>query len=97
MKTWRVALVRVDGRAVDAKTAVLRYLSAWIGPLAALIAYSLLHPLDLGAHAAWWLPVGYVWPIVDRERQFLHDRIAGTRIVMAPARPSTAAPAQPQN
>jgi uncharacterized RDD family membrane protein YckC len=23
----------------------------------------------------------YLWAFVDRERQFLHDRIAGTRIV----------------
>lgn len=95
MKTWRMALVRPDGRPVDAKAAVLRYLAAWIGPLAGLLAYAILHPLNLGAHAAWCLAIGYVWPIVDPERQFLHDRIARTRIVMAPARPSSAGPAPP--
>jgi uncharacterized RDD family membrane protein YckC len=83
MKTWRLALVRSDGRVVDAQTAVLRYLGGWIGPLAALVAYAALHPMNLGAHAAWLLPIGYVWPLVDPDRQFLHDRIAGTRIVMA--------------
>ena len=86
-----------DGRNVDARAAVMRYLSAWIGPFAALVAYEFLHPLNLGAHAAWWLLVGFVWPIVDRERQFLHDRIAGTRLVMAPARPSSGAPAPPRS
>ena len=96
MKTWRITLVRVDRRSLDAKAAVLRYLAAWIGPLAALLAYALLHPLNHGAHAAWWLVLGYVWPIVDPERQFLHDRIAGTRLVMAPVLPSSAAPAPPR-
>ena len=26
--------------------------------------------------------IGIVWALVDRDRQFLHDRIAGTRIVL---------------
>ena len=26
--------------------------------------------------------VGFIWALVDRERQFLHDRLAGTSIVM---------------
>jgi len=97
MKTWRMAPVRADGRPVDAKTAVLRYLAAWIGPLAALVAYALLHPRNLGIHAAWCLALGYLWPIVDPQRQFLHDRIAGTRLVMAPEPPSSAAPAPPRH
>jgi uncharacterized RDD family membrane protein YckC len=29
------------------------------------------------------LGVGLLWAFVDRDRQFLHDRIAGTRIVQA--------------
>jgi uncharacterized RDD family membrane protein YckC len=28
--------------------------------------------------------VGYWWALVDRDRQFLHDRIAGTRLVRVP-------------
>jgi uncharacterized RDD family membrane protein YckC len=27
---------------------------------------------------------GYLWPLVDRDGQFLHDRLAGTRLVSAP-------------
>lgn len=27
--------------------------------------------------------LGFLWPLIDRERQYLHDRIAGTRIVFA--------------
>src|SRR5262245_51827330 len=29
------------------------------------------------------LGAGFLWACVDRDRQFLHDRLAGTRIVMA--------------
>lgn len=28
--------------------------------------------------------IGIVWALVDRDRQFLHDRLAGTRIIFAP-------------
>jgi len=29
--------------------------------------------------------LGFLWAFVDRDRQFLHDRLTGTRIVRAPA------------
>lgn len=31
--------------------------------------------------------VGLLWALVDRERQFLHDRLAGTRVVLRSAVP----------
>jgi uncharacterized RDD family membrane protein YckC len=30
------------------------------------------------------LGAGIVWALFDRDRQFLHDRLAGTRIIFAP-------------
>lgn len=37
--------------------------------------------------AAWpsicFLGIGLLWSLIDRDRQFLHDRLAGTRIVNA--------------
>jgi uncharacterized RDD family membrane protein YckC len=33
------------------------------------------------------LPVSILWALVDRDRQFLHDRLAGTRLI--DARPTT--------
>lgn len=37
--------------------------------------------------AAWFsvlfLGIGFVWALFDKDRQFLHDRLAGTRIVMS--------------
>ncbi|MBU3694414.1 MAG: RDD family protein [Rhodocyclaceae bacterium] len=32
------------------------------------------------AVAALTLPVSVLWPLIDRERLFLHDRLAGTRV-----------------
>jgi len=32
------------------------------------------------------LPVSIVWALLDRDGQFLHDRLAGTRLVKADAR-----------
>jgi len=33
--------------------------------------------------ALFLLPLSIVWVLVDRDRQFLHDRLAGTRLVIA--------------
>lgn len=37
--------------------------------------------------------LGFLWALVDRDRQFLHDRLAGTAIVEATAPPRAAGPA----
>ena len=34
--------------------------------------------------AALLLPVSIAWALFDRDRQFLHDRLAGTRLVSVP-------------
>lgn len=81
MKTWRLALVDVAGAPLSRRTALLRYLATWVGPVLALAAYGALHPLGWGAHAAWLVAFNFLWALVDPARQFLHDRIAGTRIV----------------
>jgi uncharacterized RDD family membrane protein YckC len=81
MKTWRMRLVRADGRAVDLRTVALRYAAAWIGPLLAVAAYAALAPTGHPRLALWMLPFNYAWAFVDRDRRFLHDRIAGTRLV----------------
>ena len=35
----------------------------------------------------WLGGIGLLWALIDRDRQFLHDRLAGTCIVLLPARP----------
>jgi len=82
MKTWRLRLVCADGSSPDRRTALLRYVAAWLGPLFAVLAYAALRPAGLGAHALWLVGFNFLWAFVDRERRFLHDRIAGTWIVL---------------
>ncbi len=86
LKTWRMRLVRRDGGTLPARTALLRYAAAWIGPAAALAADLALAPTGHRRWAACLLAVNYAWALVDRDRAFLHDRIAGTRIVVDPRR-----------
>jgi uncharacterized RDD family membrane protein YckC len=82
-KTWRLRVVTRTGAVLDGKRALLRYFAVWIGPLLAVALYTLLLPHGLGKLAALALVVNFLWALVDAERQFLHDRIAGTRIVRA--------------
>jgi uncharacterized RDD family membrane protein YckC len=81
MKTWKLALLAHDGGSVDARRALARYLAAWIGPALGLAAYVLLKPQGAGALAWPLFALNWVAAFVDRDRQFLHDRIAGTRVV----------------
>ena len=82
MKTWRIRIVTGAGRNLTLTTALVRYVAAWIGPALALSAYASMRPLGFPAYALWLvmfaLLFNYLWAIVDRDRQFLHDRIAGT-------------------
>jgi uncharacterized RDD family membrane protein YckC len=81
MKTWRMRIVNAQGEPLGYKAALVRYLAAWIGPGLALIAYALLRPQGLGPVALVMLPLNYFAALFDPDKQFLHDRIAGTRIV----------------
>jgi uncharacterized RDD family membrane protein YckC len=83
MKTWKLALVTSSGAPLDLRRALLRYLAAWLAPAATLGCYALLQPQGYGALAWPLLALNWLAAFVDRDRQFLHDRIAGTRIVSA--------------
>jgi uncharacterized RDD family membrane protein YckC len=95
MKTWRVRVVSRAGGAVMPRTALVRYCAAWIGPGLALLAYAAMAPAGYARGTLWLAALNYAWAFVDPERQFLHDRIAGTRIVMAPPTPSPAGGTSP--
>ena len=41
------------------------------------------------------LPVSVLWALFDRDRQFLHDRLAGTRLVAISAVPPTTSSSSP--
>jgi uncharacterized RDD family membrane protein YckC len=81
MKTWRMHITRRDGGNLDGRTALLRYIAAWIGPALALAGYVALQRTGAARAALLLLGVNYLWVAVNRDRQFLHDVLAGTRLV----------------
>jgi uncharacterized RDD family membrane protein YckC len=83
MKTWRIRLVAVDGAPVTYGRALLRFLLCWLWILPGLALAWLL-----GAQTSLliWIPLlnMLLWALtarLDPQHQFLHDRIAGTRLV----------------
>ena len=80
-KTWRIRIVDGNSRPIGRKTALLRYLAAWIGPALALAVYAALPATPFRRYALLLAGVNYAFALVDRDRRFLHDRIAGTRVV----------------
>ncbi len=89
MKTWHVRLIEANGGPVGTRRAVARYLLLWIFVLPTL---AFLAMFDIGGWAAVAalaaaLLLPPFWALVDRDRQFVHDRIVGTRLVSARADP----------
>jgi uncharacterized RDD family membrane protein YckC len=82
MKTWRLAMESTEGAPVSVPRAALRYAACWIGPALAIAAYAALRPLGYDRWAVALLAVNYAWALVNSDRQFLHDRVPGTRIVV---------------
>ncbi|MGV7210300.1 RDD family protein [Oxalobacteraceae bacterium A2-2] len=89
MKTWRIRVALPDGALPPPRVAALRYLLAWMWVLPALL-------LDYAVGLQRWQALGAVlagillWSLtafLDRDRQFLHDRLAGTRLLQLPKPP----------
>lgn len=81
-KTWHLKLVAADGSPVVLKQAVIRYLATWIGPALGLAMFLLIGTRG----SAWWILgtfANFLWALGDPARQFLHDRIAGTRVLQS--------------
>jgi uncharacterized RDD family membrane protein YckC len=87
MKTWRIKLVKVGYAKLPWHAAVVRYMMAWGWFLPALAVCYLFGIKDKGqvgiaitvGIAAWALTA-----FLDKDRQFLHDRVAGTRLISLP-------------
>lgn len=82
-KTWRLRLVTRDGRPPTWRQALLRYAAGWLGPALAIAGYAALRPFGHAPDALAFLALDYVFALVDRDHQFLHDRIAGTRVIVS--------------
>jgi len=85
MRAWHVRLVTRDGRPVTQARALSRYLASWVWFVPALASASLAHLQS----AAQILALLFVWVVayaltalMHPERQFWHDALCGTRLVM---------------
>jgi uncharacterized RDD family membrane protein YckC len=87
MKTWRLRLT-ADGQArVPLRTAALRYLLAWGWFLPALIVcgvFGLKGKAEVSVAIAAGVLAWGLTAFLDKDRRFLHDRLAGTRLVQMP-------------
>ena len=90
MKTWRFRVVNVNGKRVSWGRAILRFFSAlfFFGPACAGVLL-LFFPARLSPLITMWaffpLMATVLYARFDVDGQFLHDRLAGTRIEDAPA------------
>lgn len=98
MKTWRIKLVKVGHATVPFKAAALRYVLGWGWVLPALIVCWRFH-LTGKSQVAGALAINIVlWGMtvfLDKDRQFLHDRLAGTRLIALPKPVKAGKPAKP--
>lgn len=83
MKTWNIRVVDTAGQAISQPRALLRYVCTWLWFLPPLAAMA---PFHFPAGETMVLLFGWVacWALLSRfhpQRQFLHDALAGTRLV----------------
>lgn len=86
MKTWRIRVVAADGSALGPWRALGRYLLGWLWLVPGWAVASLLqvHDLTLGLLLlASNCALLAICALFDKERQFLTDRLAGTRLIVA--------------
>jgi len=89
MKAWRIRLVAPGHARVPPPLALLRfvYAAAFVGSFFAATAAAFVHRNPWLAFATLAASgIGLGWALFDRDRQFLHDRLAGTRLVLVPRR-----------
>ncbi|MFC0253929.1 RDD family protein [Massilia consociata] len=87
MKTWRIKVVKPGCARVPFRTAALRFLLAWGWFLPALLVCWAFELHGKGQIAAAFLVGIAAWAttaLFDKDRQFLHDRLAGTRLIFLP-------------
>ena len=85
MKTWHLRLQMPDGTKPSWFQALYRYVLMWILPLLFALAVKIMAAYT-GYYSTNLLIVFapftiFIWTRFDEDQQFLHDRIAGTRIV----------------
>lgn len=96
MRTWRIKVTAPGQAGMSLQASAVRYLLSWLWVLPAAIACYLLDLHQWRAVAAIGLGIA-LWAataLFDKDRQFLHDRLAGTRLVQLPKPEKKARPAK---
>lgn len=92
MKTWRMRLAGSDGHRPCWRQVLLRFVFACLfyGPALPLwvMAWHDRAWFPLAWAATAWLIAPFAWVAFDRDGQLLHDRFAGTRLLMTKGRPN---------
>jgi len=83
MQTWRMRVVNADGSPISLGRAIARYALAWIW---VVVAVGIIHVSGVSRWTGAGVALACVlaWGALawlDPQRQFLHDRLAGTRLV----------------
>ena len=85
MKTWDIRLTARDGSRPGVGRLLVRYLLMWPLPLlAALLVKAASHATGYASTDLLivFAPFSvFIWTWFDKEGQFLHDRLAGTRLI----------------
>jgi uncharacterized RDD family membrane protein YckC len=83
MKTWRFKITDSIGMTISIRRAALRYVLSWLWFAPPLIALALtdLNKPRLYAAMSGWLIAYILMAWLHPSQQFLHDRLAGTRLM----------------
>ncbi len=89
MKTWYIRVLDSQGRPLSQSRALLRYVLSWLWllPPLALSGLMTVSGGELTVLLIGWI---VIWALLSRfhpQRQFLHDALAGTRLVHQPPPP----------
>ncbi|MBC7686268.1 MAG: RDD family protein [Bdellovibrionales bacterium] len=87
MKTWRIKLVKVGYARVPFSAAAMRYLLSWFWLLPALVVcwrFHLTGKAEVASAVALGILAWGMTAFLDKDRQFLHDKLAGTRLIQLP-------------
>jgi uncharacterized RDD family membrane protein YckC len=87
MKTWRIKVVKLGYKTVPFRAAAVRYLIAWGWFLPAIVAcyvFGWKSTGQVGTALALGVVAWAMTALFDKDGQFLHDRVAGTRMISLP-------------
>lgn len=87
MKTWRIKVVKPGHHKLPFRTAAVRFLLAWGWFAPALLvcwAFGLHGKAQIGIALAIGIVAWALTALLDKDRQFLHDRLAGTYLIALP-------------